>query len=272
MPPETNFEEHYRHIRLFVGWYLVQEKIRLTNVHKSFGAKLVLDGINFSVYDGEVLCVLGKSGTGKSVILKHLVGFLTPDSGEIYIDGVELTGADEKTKNALREKFGILFQGAALFDSMDVFDNVAFGLRRTKVPEEEITRIVPDMLAHVGLKGIERKRPSELSGGMQKRVGLARAIALKPEIMLYDEPTTGVDPITAGAVDRLILKMRDTLGITSVVVTHDIKSARRIADRIIMLNEGKVLFDGNAREIMESPNPIIRQFVEGTCKFETLLA
>lgn len=250
------------------AWHQMKEKIHIENLKKSFGPKVVLDGVSFSVYEGEVLCVLGKSGTGKSVILKHLIGFLQPDSGSIFIDGIELTGADEKTKNTLREKFGILFQGAALFDSMDVFDNVAFGLRRTKVPEEDIARIVPEMLAHVGLKGVERKRPSELSGGMQKRVGLARAIALKPEIMLYDEPTTGVDPITAGAVDRLILKMRDTFGITSVVVTHDMKSASQIADRIVMLSDGKVLADGSPRDIMESSNPIIRQFVEGKSRLE----
>ncbi len=246
----------------------MSEKIRIENLRKSFGPKTVLDGVSFSVNDGEILCVLGKSGTGKSVILKHLVGFLNPDSGAIYIDGTELTGADEKTKIALREKFGILFQGAALFDSMNVFDNVAFGLRRMKLPEEEIARMVPEMLAHVGLRGVEEKHPSELSGGMQKRVGLARSIALKPEIMLYDEPTTGVDPITAGAVDRLILKMRDTFGITSVVVTHDMKSASKIADRIVMLNEGKVLAEGSPGDILGSTNPFIRQFVEGKSKLD----
>lgn len=244
------------------------EKIRIENLRKSFGSKIVLDGVSFSVYNGEILCVLGKSGTGKSVILKHLVGFLNPDSGAIYIDGVELVGADEKIKNTLREKFGILFQGAALFDSMDVFDNVAFGLRRMKVPEEEISQIVPEMLAHVGLRGVEKKHPSELSGGMQKRVGLARSIAIRPEIMLYDEPTTGVDPITAGAIDRLILKMRGTFGITSVVVTHDMKSAARIADRIVMLNDGKVLAEGSPKEILESTIPLIRQFVEGKSKID----
>ncbi len=261
-----NIEEHL--IAILHYWYMMHEKIRIENLRKSFGPKTVLNGVSFSVYDKEILCVLGKSGTGKSVILKHLVGFLKPDSGFIYIDETELTEANEKTKCALREKFGILFQGAALFDSMDVFDNVAFGLRRMRIPEEEIARVVPEMLAHVGLRGIENKRPSELSGGMQKRVGLARAIALKPQIMLYDEPTTGVDPITAGAVDRLILKMRDTFGITSVVVTHDMKSATRIADRIVMIDEGKVLAEGNPGDIMGSTNPIIRQFVQGKSKLD----
>ncbi|MCX7678973.1 MAG: ABC transporter ATP-binding protein [Spirochaetes bacterium] len=246
----------------------MKEKIRLENVRKSFGQKVVLDGISFSVYEGEILCILGKSGTGKSVILKHLIGFLNPDSGSIYIDGIEFTHADEKTKEKIRTKFGILFQGAALFDSMNVFDNVAFGLRRIKIPEEEIARIVPEMLAHVGLRGVELKRPSELSGGMQKRVGLARAIALKPEIMLYDEPTTGVDPITAGAVNKLIVYMRNTFAITSIVVTHDIRSALRIADRIVMLHNGKVIAEGSAKDVLANNNPIIRQFVEGKSKLD----
>lgn len=246
----------------------MKEKIRLENLRKSFGEKIVLDGISFSIYEGEILCILGKSGTGKSVILKHLIGFLKPDSGKIYVDGIDFTIADEKTKNMICQKFGILFQGAALFDSMNVYDNVAFGLRRIKTPEEEIARIVPEMLAHVGLKGIEHKYPSELSGGMQKRVGLARSIALKPQIMLYDEPTTGVDPITAGAVNKLIVHMRNTFSITSIVVTHDIRSASRIADRIVMLHNGKVLAEGNTKDVLESNHPLIRQFVEGKAKIQ----
>lgn len=241
----------------------MNEKIKIDELRKSFGPKVVLDGLSLGVYEGEILCILGKSGTGKSVILKHLVGFLTPDSGRIFVDGTEFTGAEGKKRDDIRSKYGILFQGAALFDSMDIFDNVAFGLRRKKIPEDEIARVVPEMLAHVGLRDVERKKPSELSGGMQKRAGLARAIAIRPEIMLYDEPTTGVDPITAGAVDRLIKKMRDTFGITSVVVTHDIKSAYRIADRIVMLLDGKVLMDGPPENFMNTDEPHVRQFVEG---------
>ncbi|HPB81716.1 MAG TPA: ATP-binding cassette domain-containing protein, partial [Spirochaetota bacterium] len=218
----------------------MKEKIKIKDLCKSFGPKTVLQGVDLTVFEGEVLCVIGKSGTGKSVILKNLVGILIPDRGSITVDSTEFTSADEKTRISIQKKYGVLFQGAALFDSMNIYDNIAFGLRRKKITEEEIAKIVPEMLAHVGLKDIEEKRPSELSGGMQKRVGLARSIAIRPEIMLYDEPTTGVDPITAGAVDRLILKMRDTFGITSIVVTHDMKSAYRIADRVAMLFDGKI--------------------------------
>lgn len=241
----------------------MKEKIKIENLRKSFGPKTVLDGIDLTVFEGEVLCVIGKSGTGKSVILKNLVGILTPDCGTITVDGIEFTGTDEKTRHSLLKKYGVLFQGAALFDSMNIYDNVAFGMRRKKVPEDEIAKLVPEMLAHVGLKDIGGKRPSELSGGMQKRVGLARSIAIRPEIMLYDEPTTGVDPITAGAVDRLILKMRDTFGITSIVVTHDMKSAYRIADRVAMLFDGKISFTGTPDELRNTEDPAIRQFIEG---------
>ncbi len=241
----------------------MNEKIRIVNLKKAFGPKVVLDGVDLSVGEGEVLCVIGKSGTGKSVILKHLIGLLLPDEGQIIVDGADFTSASPDARSGIRGKYGVLFQGAALFDSMNIYDNVAFGLRRRKVSEDEIARLVPEMLAHVGLKGIEGKRPSDLSGGMQKRVGLARAIAVKPEIMLYDEPTTGVDPITGGAVDRLIVKMRDTFGVTSIVVTHDMQSAYRIADRIAMLLDGRIVFTGTPGEIQQTGNPAIRQFIEG---------
>jgi len=244
----------------------MREKIKIVNLHKAFGQKVILDGINLEVNENEVLCVLGKSGTGKSVVMKHLVGILVPDSGEIFVDGTQYTGADEDARIQIEKKYGILFQGAALFDSMNIYDNVAFGLRRTGVPEDEIEKIVPDMLARVGLRGIEEKKPSELSGGMQKRVGLARSISMKPEIMIYDEPTTGVDPITGGAVDRLILKMRDTYGITSIVITHDMKSVYRIADRVAMLYRGKVIFMGSREEFRDTGDPFVRQFAEGTAK------
>ena len=239
------------------------EKIVIDNLRKSFGDKTVLDGINLTVNDGEILCIIGISGVGKSVILKNLIGILKPDSGDIYVDGDCYTDAGEEEKRKILAKYGILFQGAALFDSMNIYDNVAFGLRRNGVGEDEIKKIVPDMLEHVGLKNVEEKRPSEISGGMQKRVGLARSIAVRPDIMLYDEPTTGVDPITGGAVDRLIMKMREDYGITSIVVTHDMKSAVRIADRIAMINKGKIIFDAGTEEFSRTDNPYVRQFVEG---------
>jgi len=241
----------------------VKEKIRIEDLRKSFADKAVLAGVDLSVYEGEVLCVIGRSGSGKSVILKHLIGLLAPDSGTIRIDGVEFTGASEIERHALLSKIGVLFQGGALFDSMNIFDNVAFGLRRRNAAEEEVARVVPEMLSLVGLRGIDERMPSEISGGMQKRVALARAAALKPAIMLYDEPTTGVDPITAGAVDRLILTMRDTLGVTSVVVTHDMKSAWRIADRVAMLLDGRIAFTGTVEELKAAEDPFIRQFIEG---------
>ncbi|MCL1833412.1 MAG: ABC transporter ATP-binding protein [Leptospirales bacterium] len=239
-------------------------KINIKNLRKSFGTKSVLRGVNLSVNSGEILCIIGKSGTGKSVVLKHLVGILEPDEGSIEVDEITMTNNDEKIRNEIISKFGILFQGAALFDSMSIFDNVAFGLRRRKADEGEVKMIVEESLYKVGLSGVENKRPSELSGGMQKRAGLARAIAVRPEIMLYDEPTTGVDPITGGVVDNLIMQMRDSFNITSIVVTHDITSAYRIADRIAMLYEGEIIFIGTVEEIKNSENPYIRQFIEGT--------
>ncbi len=241
----------------------VKVTIQIEDLRKSFAGKTVLAGVDLGVYEGEVLCVIGRSGSGKSVILKHLIGLLVPDAGTIHIDGVEFTGADERERRAALTKIGVLFQGAALFDSMNIFDNVAFGLRRRGTPEDETSRIVGEMLELVGLRGIDERMPSEISGGMQKRVGLARAVAMKPEIILYDEPTTGVDPITAGAVNRLILKMRDTLGVTSVVVTHDMESAWHIADRVAMLLDGRIAFAGTPDELKASEDPFIRQFIEG---------
>jgi phospholipid/cholesterol/gamma-HCH transport system ATP-binding protein len=241
----------------------MEDKIRICDLYKSFGAKKVLDGVDIDVQKGEIVCIVGKSGSGKSVIMKHLVGIIKPDQGEIFVDGVNYTAAKETARREIEAKYGILFQGAALFDSMNVYDNVAFGLRRKKVPEDEIRGIVSAMLEQVGLRDVEEKMPGELSGGMQKRVGLARSIAMKPDIMIYDEPTTGVDPITGGAVDRLILKMREHFGITSIVVTHDMKSAQRIADRLFMLNDGKIIFAGTPDEFMTTENAYARQFIEG---------
>lgn len=239
-------------------------KIEIENLHKSFGEKSVLRGVNLSIEKGEIFCIIGKSGTGKSVILKHLVGIIEPDEGTIAVDDIIMTGNKKEIKREIISKYGILFQGAALFDSMNIYDNVAFGLRRRGIDEDEIKIIVNESLTQVGLSEAGDKRPSELSGGMQKRAGLARSIAVRPEVMLYDEPTTGVDPITAGVVDRLIIKMRDTYGMTSVVVTHDMTSAYRIADRIAMLYEGAIIFTGTHEEIIKSDNPYVRQFIEGT--------
>ena len=239
-------------------------KVKIENLHKSFGSKRVLRGVDLSVEHGEIFCIIGKSGTGKSVVMKHLVGLIEPDEGSIYVDDMAFTGADESTRELIIKKFGILFQGAALFDSMNIYDNVAFGLRRRKTDEEKIRETVSDMLEQVGLSGMEEKWPSELSGGMQKRAGLARAIAMKPEIMLYDEPTTGVDPITGGSVDRLIVKMNQLYGITSIVITHDMNSAFRIAHRMSMLFDGRVIFTGTPEDFKNSRDPYVMQFVEGT--------
>ena len=238
--------------------------IRIENLHKTFGSNQVLRGVDLSVEDGEIFCVVGKSGTGKSVVMKHLVGLIEPDEGAIYVDDVQFTGAEPSVRQKIISRYGILFQGAALFDSMNIFDNVAFGLRRKKISEDEIIKTVEEMLVNVGLGGMGDKWPTDLSGGMQKRAGLARAIAMKPEIMLYDEPTTGVDPITGGSVDRLIQEMNRKFNITSVVITHDMKSAFRIAHRMAMLYEGRVIFTGTPSDFEKTDNPYVRQFVQGT--------
>lgn len=242
----------------------INNKIDVRNLKKSFSGKEVIKGASFFVNEGEIYSIIGKSGTGKSVILKHLIGLLIPDSGGIFVDNIEYTGAGEKTRREIESKYGILFQGAALFDSMNVYDNVAFGLRRMNTAEDEIREKINDIFMKLGLKKINEKLPHELSGGVQKRVGLARSIVLKPEIMLYDEPTTGVDPILASAVNDLISMTRDSLGITSIVVTHDIKSAVKISDRISMLFDGSVIFTGTPEEMRETDDPYVRQFVKGT--------
>jgi len=239
-------------------------KISINSLYKTFGENRVLRGLSLDIYEGEILCIIGKSGTGKSVIMKHLVGMIEPDSGSITVDGVVFTGSDHETRRTIISKYGILFQGSALFDSMNIYDNVAFGLRRKGLPEDEIKTIVEQSLYNVGLAGSGGLLPSDLSGGMQKRAALARSIAVKPQIMIYDEPTTGVDPITGGAVDRLIKEMKNIYGITSIVVTHDMKSAYRIADRIAMLYEGSIIETGKPDEIKNSTNPYVKQFIDGT--------
>jgi phospholipid/cholesterol/gamma-HCH transport system ATP-binding protein len=238
--------------------------IRLIDLYKSFGENHVLRGANLTIEKGETMVIIGQSGSGKSVLLKHLIGLLKPDSGEIYIDGTEITRLSEYEVQRLMKKFGMLFQGAALFDSMTVAENVSFGLERyTRYSSEKIREAVKESLAMVGLHGVEGLMPYQLSGGMKKRVGLARAIAYQPEVMLYDEPSTGIDPIRADAINDLIKKLKREMGVTSVVITHDMVSAYKIADRIAMLYEGKIIEVGTPAEIMNSKNAVIQQFIHG---------
>jgi len=238
--------------------------IEVRDLNKSFGPHQVLDGVSFSIDKGESVVIIGRSGGGKSVLLKHLIALLQPDSGQVLIEGEDIVPMNERQLLRVRRKFGMLFQGAALFDSMTVAENVAFAFRRDRsLPEPEIARKVAHVLELVDLPGIENKNPSELSGGMRKRVGLARAIVYQPEIILYDEPTTGLDPIASDSIDKLILRVRDRLDVTSVVVTHDMRSARRLGQRILMLHNKKIYATGTPDEIFESQDPVVRQFVEG---------
>jgi phospholipid/cholesterol/gamma-HCH transport system ATP-binding protein len=238
--------------------------IEVRNLEKSFGAHTVLDGVSLRIEKGESVVIIGRSGGGKSVLLKHLVALLKPDAGQVLIDGEDIVPLNERQLLRVRRRFGMLFQGAALFDSMTVAENIAFALRRDRsLPESEIAAKVAHVLELVDLPGIEAKSPAELSGGMKKRVGLARAIVYHPEIVLYDEPTTGLDPIVSDSIDKLILRVRDRLDVTSVVVTHDMRSARRLGQRILMLHEQKIYVAGTPDEIFNSRDPIVRQFVEG---------
>lgn len=239
-------------------------KIAIRNLWKSFGPKEVLKGVDLDIYEGEIFYIIGKSGTGKSVMLKHISALMRPDKGSVYIDGEDIFALSEKELYRVRRKMGVLFQMAALFDSMNVYENVAFALRRFyKLPESEIAKIVKEKLALVGLKDVEHLNPSALSGGMQKRVGLARAIAFNPEIVLYDEPTTGVDPILAAAVDDLIKKLNHELKVTSVVISHDMKSVFRTAHRVALLYQGNFIKIGTPEEFKESKDPLVEQFVLG---------
>ena len=238
--------------------------IVLRDVYRAFGANQVLRGLDLEVQDGETLSVIGFSGAGKSVVLKHMVGLIRPDSGDVVVDGKNVNELDVEELNALRRDVGYVFQFAALFDSMSIAENVAMGLRR--VPgtyEEEIVSRVRECLALVELEGIEDQYPSELSGGMVKRAGLARAIATRPKYLLYDEPTTGLDPVTVTVIDRLIVRMKEELGVTGIVVTHDIKSAYRISDRIAMLHDGRIRICGTVDEIRGSDDLLLRSFLEG---------
>jgi len=242
--------------------------IRINDLHKSFGLNKVLQGINLHIQSGETLAIIGQSGSGKSVLLKHMLGLIQPDRGSIIVDGVEICGSSEAELNNIRRKFGLLFQASALFDSLTVAQNVSFGLERYRaqnvsfgleryrdLSQEELQKKVKQSLAMVGLRGIEQLMPHELSGGMKKRVGLARAIAYEPKIMLYDEPSTGIDPIRADAINELM--------ITSVVITHDMTSAYKVADRIAMLYNGIIVTVGTPEELRKSDNQIVQQFIHG---------
>ena len=239
-------------------------KIEVVDLHKSFGGKHVLTGVNLEVRNGESMVVIGGSGVGKSVLIKCIIGLLRPDSGGIRVDGQEITSLNEKPLNEIRKKFGMLFQAGALFDSLPVWENVGFGLKQhTSLRDEEIKAIAIEKLRLVGLSHVEALMPSELSGGMRKRVSLARAIAMEPEILLYDEPTTGLDPIMADVINELIVQMRKKLRVTSIAITHDMVSAYKIADRIAMLYEGKIIEIGTPQQNRESSNAIVQQFIQG---------
>ncbi len=236
--------------------------IELKNVSKSFGSNSVLKSLNLKVCKGENITIIGQSGSGKSVLIKHIIGLLKPDAGEIFIDGIEITTLKEKKLFKLIEKFGMVFQGGALFDSLTVGENIAFGIREKK-DKHEINGIVNESLDNVGLPGISDLMPSELSGGMKKRVSIARAIAKKPKIIMYDEPTTGLDPIMADVINELVIKVGEMPGITSIIITHDMVSAYKVSKRIAVLYDGKIIETGLPEDIKNTKNEIVRQFIEG---------
>ncbi len=239
--------------------------IELIDIHKSFGRQKVLDGLNLTIGDGMTTIIIGRSGGGKSVLLKHMIGLLKPERGQVVVDGSDITRMNDKNLNEVRKKFGMLFQEAALFDSMNVLENVAFPLREhTMKKEAEIREIVRERLHDVGLSGIEEKMPSELSGGMKKRVGLARALAIEPRIVLFDEPTTGLDPVMTEAIDTLIFDTQRKFNLTCVVISHDIKSIFSVAHRVAMLYDGKIIAQGTPAEMKKSDNPVIKQFLTGS--------
>ncbi|HVH11140.1 MAG TPA: ABC transporter ATP-binding protein [Gemmatimonadales bacterium] len=237
--------------------------IEFRDLHKAFDGRPVLAGFTLHVKDGETIVIIGYSGTGKSVALKHVVGLLQPDAGDVIVDGQAVSLLDRAALTALRREIGFVFQFAALFDSMSVFENVALGLRRRDLGEDAIAARVREALALVDLTGAEDRYPAELSGGMRKRVGIARAIALRPRYILYDEPTTGLDPVTSAVIDELLVRTRKHLGVTGVVVTHDMRSAYTVGDRIAMLYDGKIRQVGTVAQIRETEDPVVRQFIEG---------
>jgi len=246
--------------------------IEVRHLQKSFGTHKILDDVSFRIENGESVVIIGRSGGGKSVLLKHLVGLLQPDSGEVLVDSENIGPMSERQLLRIRRKFGMVFQSAALFDSMTVAENVAFALRRDKIlTEGEITQRVCAALEMVDLPGTQNKKPAELSGGMRKRVGLARAIIYEPQIVLYDEPTTGLDPIVSDSIDKLMMRVHGHLKVTTVVVTHDMRTARRVGQRVMMLHDKKIYASGAPEEFFESRDPIVRQFVDGVADEKEIL-
>lgn len=238
--------------------------LEIKNLKRSFNSQRVLKGVNLQIPEGEITIIIGSSGCGKSVMLKHIIGLLKPDSGQIILDGVDLVALSKDELKKARMRFGMLFQDAALFDSMNVYENIAFPLRehRSELSEKEIGEIVHQMLQQVGMPGIEKKAPNELSGGMRKRVGLARALVLNPEIMLYDEPTTGLDPILSKAIDDLIVETHKLIQGTTIIISHDIRATIRIANHVAMLHDGSIVAYGTPEELLEHENPIVRNFLQ----------
>ena len=243
---------------------MTEPMIKVVDLYKAFGPKKVLQGADLEINKGESMVVLGGSGTGKSVLIKCIIGILRPDAGKVYVSGQEVTSLKEWELNELRKKFGMLFQGGALFDSLSVWENVGFGLKQhTKLSDKEIKDRAVEKLKLVGLFNVENLRTSELSGGMMKRVSLARAICMEPEILLYDEPTTGLDPIMADVINELIIHLKKTLKVTSIAITHDMVSAYKIADKIAMLYKGEIIEVGTPEEIKSTRNEIVQQFIHG---------
>jgi len=238
--------------------------IEVRQLRKRFGDQQVLDGVDLAIEQGESLVIIGRSGGGKSVLLKHLVGLTHPDSGQVLVEGQDIAQLDERELLGVRRKFGMLFQSAALFDSLTVEENIAFVLaRERKHAPEEIARRVAEALEMVDLPGTQKKKPAELSGGMRKRVGLARAIIYRPEVVFYDEPTTGLDPVVADSIDKLILRVCNSLRVTSIVVTHDMRSMQTVGRRVAMLHEGRIYATGTPQEMMSSADPVVSRFVRG---------
>ncbi|MDQ3020054.1 MAG: ABC transporter ATP-binding protein [Bacteroidota bacterium] len=241
--------------------------IDIKDIKKKFGNNNVLNGVNLKIPKGITLVIIGRSGCGKSVLLKHIIGLLKPDSGEILIEGQDISKMNEKNLYEIRKKFGFLFQGAALFDSMNVEENIGLALKEnTKIPKEEIKKIVEEKLELVGLPGIQTMKPSDLSGGMKKRVSLARSLSTNPEYILYDEPTTGLDPVMSDQIDELIKDLSTKLKVTSIVVTHDIFSVYDVADEVAMMHEGKIYFHGTPKKLTETDDQLVRDFLNRTDK------
>ncbi|MDB5036634.1 MAG: transporter related protein [Bacteriovoracaceae bacterium] len=237
--------------------------IEIQDLKKSFGSQMVLKGVNLVIPDGQITVIIGASGSGKSVLLKHLIGLSQPDSGKILVSGTDIAHLDSYHIKNVRMRFGMLFQDGALFDSMNVYENIAFPLREhRRMNEEEIRLLVAEKLKQVNLPGTEKKMPNELSGGMRKRVGLARAIVLNPEIILYDEPTTGLDPVSSQSIDDLIVSTQKHLNGTTVVISHDIRATLRIANKVAMLHDGKIVAEGTPDDFLTNPNPIVRSFLD----------